>query len=72
LDYVDLHSHVLFGIDDGARSLEDSLEMLKLLSAIGFSLVCATPHQKVGSFVPSDDSISERHGQVCAGLGEAG
>jgi len=41
---VDLHCHVLPGVDDGARCVEDSLEMLKKAMAAGVETVVATPH----------------------------
>ncbi len=44
--------------------------MLKLLHAIGFAVVCATPHQKAGFFVPSDEEIAARYTQVSARLME--
>jgi tyrosine-protein phosphatase YwqE len=31
---VDIHSHVLYGLDDGARTLEDSLGMLRMAAEI--------------------------------------
>src|SRR5688572_30742252 len=68
MGYVDLHSHVLPGLDDGARKLPDSLEMLALLGQVGFDVVHATPHQKVGSWVPSREAIEGAHAQVAAAL----
>lgn len=41
---VDFHSHVLPDIDDGSRSLEQSLAMLKMEAEQGVSRVVATPH----------------------------
>ena len=41
---IDLHCHVLPGIDDGARDLEDSLAMVRQAEADGIQVVCATPH----------------------------
>jgi protein-tyrosine phosphatase len=41
---IDLHCHVLPGLDDGPAELEDSLEMLEALAAEGVSTVVATPH----------------------------
>src|SRR5262245_36396537 len=43
MGFVDLHSHVLFGLDDGSPDLPTSLTMLDGLAALGFSEVCATP-----------------------------
>ena len=41
---TDFHSHILPFMDDGSASIEDSLEMLKLLRAQGVDRVVATPH----------------------------
>lgn len=41
---VDIHSHVLPGLDDGAGTLEQSLEMLQLAAATGTTDIVATPH----------------------------
>ena len=43
---IDLHSHILFDVDDGARTLEASLEMLKTAAADGTRRIVATPHQR--------------------------
>lgn len=41
---VDVHSHILPGIDDGSRSVEQSLQMLRLSRAQGVHQVILTPH----------------------------
>ena len=41
---IDTHTHVLFGIDDGAKTLEDSVELVRELSLQGITDVVATPH----------------------------
>lgn len=41
---IDFHSHILPGIDDGSRSLETSLEMLRLSRKQGVDCIVATPH----------------------------
>jgi protein-tyrosine phosphatase len=41
---IDLHTHVLPGLDDGARSLDESLAMLGEMEAEGVRVVAATPH----------------------------
>jgi protein-tyrosine phosphatase len=41
---IDLHCHVLPGLDDGALDLEDSVAMGRQADADGIELICATPH----------------------------
>jgi protein-tyrosine phosphatase len=41
---IDLHCHILPGLDDGALSLEDSLAMARQAKEDGIAIVCATPH----------------------------
>lgn len=44
MHYVDFHTHILPGIDDGAKSLEMSFQMLRMLAKEGVGTVFATPH----------------------------
>lgn len=48
--YVDLHSHLLPGLDDGARTLEETLRHARRLDAEGVHDVACTPHVKRGQF----------------------
>jgi protein-tyrosine phosphatase len=41
---VDIHSHIVWGLDDGASSIEDSLAMLRMARQDGISDIVATPH----------------------------
>ncbi len=52
---IDIHSHVLPGIDDGAKSFNDSLNILKGLAAQDISDLILTPH-----YVPASTYISPR------------
>lgn len=45
---IDTHSHVLFGVDDGAQTLEESIEMLKVAQADGLTKVINTSHSVPG------------------------
>ena len=56
--YIDLHSHLLPGLDDGAPDLAASMEMLNALADLGFTEICATPHQRNGLFIPPADAIA--------------
>jgi protein-tyrosine phosphatase len=42
---IDLHSHFLYDVDDGARTLEDSMAMVRAAAADGTRFLLATPHQ---------------------------
>lgn len=56
--YIDLHSHILPDLDDGAPDLATSMEMLAALADVGFTEICATPHQRNGLFIPPADAIA--------------
>src|SRR5690606_17999653 len=43
-DFVDIHNHLLPGIDDGAAAVEDSIAMIRRLGEIGVNKFIATPH----------------------------
>jgi protein-tyrosine phosphatase len=48
--FVDLHSHWIATIDDGARTPADGVLLLERLHAAGFAKVVATPHMRPGMF----------------------
>ncbi len=41
---VDMHSHLVPGIDDGSKSLEESLELIRGLKELGYKKLITTPH----------------------------
>jgi tyrosine-protein phosphatase YwqE len=43
-NHIDIHSHLLPGIDDGARTFEDTLRLTKALQGFGVSQFITTPH----------------------------
>jgi protein-tyrosine phosphatase len=59
---VDIHSHILWGMDDGAFSVEESLQMLDIAADSGTTDIVATPHSDTKySFDPElvDQRIAE-------------
>lgn len=44
--YIDIHSHILPGVDDGSKSLEMSLDMLRMAVQDGITHIILTPHNK--------------------------
>ncbi len=43
-NFVDIHNHILPGIDDGAKTVDDSLTLIKGMGEFGISRFIATPH----------------------------
>ncbi|AXI10473.1 tyrosine protein phosphatase [Oceanobacillus sp. 143] len=54
---IDIHSHILPGIDDGAQTEEDSLEMAREAAAQGITTIIATPHHRNGKYDNKRGSI---------------
>lgn len=69
-DAVDIHSHPLPGIDDGATSLEASLNMARIAARYGTSLMVATPHRYYGGRENTPDLLRRLTAQVNAALRE--
>ena len=69
---IDLHCHLLPGIDDGAPDLDAALEMARMAVADGITTIACTPHIYPGMF--ENDSASIRRGidQLRGHLAEAG
>jgi protein-tyrosine phosphatase len=65
---IDLHCHILPGVDDGATSLADAVAMCRLAAADGCTAMVATPHQRHGSF---PDATREALDAALAELTEA-
>jgi protein-tyrosine phosphatase len=54
---LDLHIHILPGFDDGARTMEDSLEMARVAADDGVSTIAATPHVMTGVYDTAKNDI---------------
>ncbi|AYV73349.1 tyrosine protein phosphatase [Bacillus sp. PK3-056] len=54
---IDIHSHILPGIDDGAKTIKDSIEMAKVALNEGITTIIATPHHKNNQFNNLKSSI---------------
>jgi protein-tyrosine phosphatase len=60
---IDIHSHVLFGLDDGARTLEESVAMLRMAAEHGTTDLVATPHANL-TYRFEPQRIAERLAKV--------
>lgn len=57
-NYVDIHSHLLPGIDDGAKNTDDSKILLQTMIEYGFSKVITTPHTMANVWDNTNESIA--------------
>jgi protein-tyrosine phosphatase len=68
---IDLHCHLLPGLDDGARDLDDAVAMAMQAQSDGVYAICATPHIRFDHAI-SIDELPERRAQLAASLRAAG
>lgn len=69
---LDLHNHVLFGLDDGCRTLEESAALCAAAKAAGHLGFVATPHIRPGMFDNHPEGIRTRRDEVQATVHAAG
>jgi protein-tyrosine phosphatase len=69
---IDLHTHVLPGIDDGPPTMEGSLELAAAALADGTDVLCATPHVMVEMPQNTAPFIAERVAEAQRALDDAG
>lgn len=68
---VDVHSHFLPGIDDGAKSIEDSVNMITTMHELGYKKVITTPHIMSDFYRNTPEIIMGKLAEVHAALKEA-
>lgn len=68
--FVDLHCHWVAAIDDGARTADEGLTMLRRLHEVGFDDVVATPHMRPGMFDNDRARIERAFGEMQRILGQ--
>ena len=64
---IDLHNHILPGVDDGAMSIDDAVEMAALAAECGIGKIVATPHYYHGSGA-SPEAMEDAFEALCAAL----
>lgn len=65
---IDVHTHLLPGVDDGSRSIESSVETLRRFAADGVTAVVCTPHLNASRVA---EAPHERHDELLAQLAAA-
>lgn len=58
---TDIHSHILYNVDDGADSIDTSLDILKMEWKQGVSNVILTPHFHIGECMPESEKIQAHY-----------
>lgn len=61
---IDIHSHIIFGVDDGPKTLEESLALLQMAYDQGVRHIVATSHRRKGMFETPEGQILTNYGQV--------
>lgn len=60
----DIHAHLLSGVDDGAGTLEESLELMQGLGELGFDHLTATPHVMEGYYPNTRPELELGYGEL--------
>ena len=57
---IDLHSHLLPGLDDGPEEISETLEIIKEMSSLGYIEIVPTPHKFHTLFNPLPETVAQR------------
>ena len=60
MGYIDMHSHILPGMDDGSRSMGQTLRMLETAVSEGITTMIATPHNMPGKGCPPGSVVRRK------------
>ncbi|WP_206366938.1 tyrosine-protein phosphatase [Sphingobacterium sp. SGL-16] len=69
---VDMHNHLLPGIDDGSPSVDESLDLIKGLNGLGFQNFICTPHIMDGVHPNNKSTINEAYKSLSEALSQKG
>ena len=62
--FTDIHSHVLPGIDDGAKTMDDTIALIKKFQELGIHKIITTPHVMGGVWHNSTEVITSKLQEV--------
>lgn len=65
---VDIHSHILPCLDDGAKSISETIDICKIMHRLGYQKMIATPHNQKGWFTNPPEKIYETLNKVNVAL----
>lgn len=69
---IDLHTHILPGVDDGAKTLDDSVAMARVASEDGITTIVATPHRNSWTYNAPREDAEARLNEVRDACRQAG
>lgn len=69
---VDIHSHLLPGVDDGAKDTKDSLAIISALQELGFNKILSSPHVMAGHYPNTSTHLKETGAALKKSLNSAG
>ena len=67
---IDLHSHVLPGLDDGAADLEQALDICRAAAADGIEVIAGTPHVRRSDYPTTPDAMEAALGELRGAVGD--
>ncbi|HAM51440.1 MAG TPA: capsule biosynthesis protein CapC [Nitrospiraceae bacterium] len=68
MNFIDIHCHILPGIDDGPVDMRESVEMARMAIDDGISTIFATPHIMDGVYDNTTLKIKEAYGELLSSL----
>lgn len=71
-NFVDIHSHLLHGIDDGAKNLDDSVTLIKRMYDFGIRNFITTPHIMEGVWENTPEIVHKKLSELKAHLNTLG
>lgn len=69
---ADMHSHFIPGIDDGAQTVDESIEMITRMHQMGYSRIVTTPHIKVDHYPNTRETIEAGLAELKQAMAERG
>ena len=64
MGYIDIHSHILPGMDDGSRSMRQTMRMLETAVNEGIAIMIATPHNMPGKGCPPGSVVRRKAAEL--------
>ncbi|NAS30181.1 histidinol phosphatase [Flavobacteriaceae bacterium R38] len=66
--FVDIHCHILPGIDDGAANIDEAIALIKKFAVMGIDQFIATPHIMEGYYANNDVTIANAYEKLLESL----